>query len=69
MVYFSPILLIFEPIEAESRRTLDIITETMQKLVQIAGERPDAFKTMPQNTAVAKIDEVFFAPKRTKAPL
>jgi len=60
-IYFPSIVpeaLMFEPTESESKQTLDIITETMMKLVQIAKERPDAFKTMPQNTAVSKIDEV-----------
>jgi len=60
-IYFPPIVpeaLMFEPTEAESKQTLDIIVETMAKIVNIARERPKDFITMPQNTAATRIDEI-----------
>ncbi len=60
-IYFPPIVpeaLMFEPTETESKQTLDLIVETMEKIVAIAKERPKDFKSMPQNTAARRIDEV-----------
>jgi glycine dehydrogenase subunit 2 len=57
-VYFPLIVkeaLMIEPTESESKKTLDIYVDA---LLRIAQEDPELVKGAPQNTAVARIDEL-----------
>ncbi len=60
-VYFPLIVkeaLMVEPTETESRETLDRFISIMIKLAELAEKDPDAFKDLPKNTPVGRLDEV-----------
>jgi glycine dehydrogenase subunit 2 len=57
-VYFPHIVkeaLMIEPTESESKKTLDVYIETLQKIAQ---EDATTVKNAPQNTPVQRIDEI-----------
>jgi glycine dehydrogenase subunit 2 len=60
-VYFPLIIkecMLIEPTESESKRTLDLFTEIMQKIVQEIQETPELVKQAPHCQPVSRLDEV-----------
>jgi glycine dehydrogenase subunit 2 len=50
--------LLIEPTETETKRTLDLFIEAMQKIAQEAREDPDLLHGAPHTTPVSRLDEV-----------
>lgn len=57
---FSEALMI-EPVETESKETLDEFIEIMKKIAQEARETPDVVKNAPHHTIVRRLDEALAA--------
>ena len=59
-IYFPLIVheaLMIEPTETESKETLDEFIAAMRRLARLAETDPKAFATMPETTAVSRVDE------------
>lgn len=60
-IYFPLIIkecMLIEPTESESKRTLDLFVEIMQKIVQEIQETPEMVKQAPYRQTVSRLDEV-----------
>ncbi|MGB7061893.1 MAG: aminomethyl-transferring glycine dehydrogenase subunit GcvPB [Candidatus Zixiibacteriota bacterium] len=60
-VYFPLIVqeaLMIEPTETESKESLDEFIQAMIRIAKEADENPEVVKSAPQNTPVARLDEV-----------
>lgn len=60
-VYFPLIVheaIMIEPTETESKQTLDIFVEAMEKIYNEALEKPELFKGAPYTTPVRRLDDV-----------
>jgi len=60
-IYFPLIIkecMLIEPTESESKRTLDLFVEIMQKIVQEIQEIPEMVKHAPYQQSVSRLDEV-----------
>lgn len=60
-IYFPLIIkecMLIEPTESESKRTLDLFVEIMQKIVQEIQETPEVVKQAPHCQSVSRLDEV-----------
>ncbi|MDD4621779.1 MAG: aminomethyl-transferring glycine dehydrogenase subunit GcvPB [Kiritimatiellae bacterium] len=63
-VYFPMIVheaLMIEPTETESKETLDAFAADMIRIARLAQSDPEAFKSMPENTAFSRLDETLAA--------
>ena len=59
-IYFPlivPEALMIEPTETESKATLDAFADALLRLARLAETDPGAFATMPESTAVSRVDE------------
>jgi len=59
-IYFPLIMheaLMIEPTETESKTTLDAFVTDLLRLAQLAETHPEAFATMPETTAISRVDE------------
>ena len=60
-IYFPLIIsqaMMVEPVETESKETLDHFISVMKKIAQEAKENPEVFKNAPHDTIVSRLDEV-----------
>jgi len=60
-VYFPLIVkeaIMVEPTETETKETLDEFIGIMEELADLAEKNPEAFKEVPKNTPVGRLDEV-----------
>ena len=60
-VYFPLIVkeaIMVEPTETETKETLDEFIGIMEELADLAEKDPEAFKEVPKNTPVGRLDEV-----------
>ncbi len=60
-IYFPLIIpqaMMVEPVETESKETLDHFIDVMKKIAVEAKERPEIFKDAPHDTIVSRLDEV-----------
>ncbi len=65
-IYFPLIVkeaLMIEPTETESQQTIDEFIEIMKDAARLAEEDPEAFKKMPLNSCVGRLDETSAARK------
>jgi glycine dehydrogenase subunit 2 len=65
-IYFPlvvPGALMVEPTETESRETLDVFVEIMERVYREAVDDPELVKTAPHSTPVTRVDEVTAARK------
>ena len=63
-VYFPLIVeeaLMIEPVETESRETLDAFAEVMERIAQEAKESPELLTEAPRKTPVRRLDEAVAA--------
>jgi glycine dehydrogenase subunit 2 len=59
-IYFPLIVheaMMIEPTETESKATLDAFAADMLRLARLAETHPEAFATMPETTAISRVDE------------
>ncbi len=60
-IYFPlivPEALMFEPVETESKKRLDVFIEDFKKIINEAKNNPELLKNAPNNTAMKRLDEV-----------
>ena len=60
-IYFPLIIpqaMMVEPVETESKETLDHFIDVMKKIAIEAKENPEIFKDAPHDTIVSRLDEV-----------
>ncbi|MDO9513916.1 MAG: aminomethyl-transferring glycine dehydrogenase subunit GcvPB [Elusimicrobiota bacterium] len=65
-IYFPLIVkeaLMIEPTETESRQTIDAFIELMKAAARLADSAPEAFRKMPENSCVGRLDETAAARK------
>lgn len=63
-IYFPLIIpeaMMVEPVETESKETLDHFIDIMKTIAKEAKENPEIIKTAPHNTLVRRLDEVLAA--------
>ena len=59
-IYFPLIVheaMMIEPTETESKATLDAFADALLRLARQAETHPEAFATMPETTAISRVDE------------
>jgi glycine dehydrogenase subunit 2 len=49
--------MMIEPTETESKATLDAFADALLRLARQAETHPEAFATMPETTAISRVDE------------
>lgn len=60
-IYFPLIIkecMLIEPTESESKRTLDLFVEVIQKIIQEIQQTPEIVKQAPHRQSVSRLDEV-----------
>ncbi len=60
-VYFPmtvPEAMMFEPTETESKRSLDLLADTVAAIMEEGGRRPEILEGAPHDAPVARVDEV-----------